>query len=390
MHRVLAFLVLAACTVGPTSTDGTKPNSPDASAPPPNGSPATTSTIDEQPSGDGGAKPCNSNAECEGGVCEGEGCGDMEGRCAPATGRCALATCERTVDATARRSPDPADVRAGASRAAASVRRRSCPMARKCLAAAECSSGICEGEGCGDAQPGKCVAKSRQCTIDLRQYCRRNRSTGADPSCTAGSSPRTCRAVRRRSPRPRRFRWSIRRPRGTSAIGQERRRTLAAAREAPAGTTAGSGERLAVASTVRSQVASAHAARRRRATTLHVTAPLALADSALALRVGVARLRTAVAARLLVDGRRRRRRSVGWRPARVGAVGLRAVGRRRADGACGEHEKCEDSMHRVDATTLRRPTSARMRRAAPPRRRRRPRARLGSSTSGSLMPLEVS
>jgi hypothetical protein len=34
----------------------------------------------------------------------------------------------------------------------------------------ECSSGICEGEGCGDGQ-GKCAPKDRQCTLDLRPYC---------------------------------------------------------------------------------------------------------------------------------------------------------------------------------------------------------------------------
>jgi hypothetical protein len=40
-----------------------------------------------------------------------------------------------------------------------------------CLAASECSSGKCEGEGCGPATPGTCVPTSRACTRDLRPYC---------------------------------------------------------------------------------------------------------------------------------------------------------------------------------------------------------------------------
>lgn len=39
-----------------------------------------------------------------------------------------------------------------------------------CDTGEECSSGICEGEGCGPKQ-GKCAAKDRRCTMDLRPYC---------------------------------------------------------------------------------------------------------------------------------------------------------------------------------------------------------------------------
>lgn len=34
----------------------------------------------------------------------------------------------------------------------------------------DCASGVCEGEGCGPKQ-GKCAAKDRKCTMDLRSYC---------------------------------------------------------------------------------------------------------------------------------------------------------------------------------------------------------------------------
>src|SRR5690349_6192922 len=48
-----------------------------------------------------------------------------------------------------------------------------------CMAASECASGVCEGEGC-DA-PGKCMPASRPCTKDLRQYC------GCDGQTFSGS-----------------------------------------------------------------------------------------------------------------------------------------------------------------------------------------------------------
>ncbi|MDB4962347.1 MAG: hypothetical protein JWP01_2346 [Myxococcales bacterium] len=54
-----------------------------------------------------------------------------------------------------------------------------------CLESAECSSGVCEGEGCGADQPGTCKPKMRACTRDLRAYC------GCDGTTfqTSGSCP---------------------------------------------------------------------------------------------------------------------------------------------------------------------------------------------------------
>ena len=54
-----------------------------------------------------------------------------------------------------------------------------------CLAAEDCQSGVCEGEGCGADQPGTCMAKARGCTRDLRPYC------GCDGQTfrTSGSCP---------------------------------------------------------------------------------------------------------------------------------------------------------------------------------------------------------
>ena len=40
-----------------------------------------------------------------------------------------------------------------------------------CLMPEDCSSGVCEGLGCDDTQPGKCMPKDRMCTRDARSYC---------------------------------------------------------------------------------------------------------------------------------------------------------------------------------------------------------------------------
>ncbi|MEX1367650.1 MAG: hypothetical protein AB1Z98_31260 [Nannocystaceae bacterium] len=40
-----------------------------------------------------------------------------------------------------------------------------------CLSDADCNGGVCEGEGCGDDQPGVCASPDRMCTRDSRPYC---------------------------------------------------------------------------------------------------------------------------------------------------------------------------------------------------------------------------
>ena len=45
------------------------------------------------------------------------------------------------------------------------------PDGEACYGAGECASGVCEGEGCGVDQPGKCVAASRACSASEQVYC---------------------------------------------------------------------------------------------------------------------------------------------------------------------------------------------------------------------------
>ncbi|MGN6110494.1 MAG: hypothetical protein ACTHU0_35650 [Kofleriaceae bacterium] len=45
------------------------------------------------------------------------------------------------------------------------------PDGGSCLQGDDCKSGVCEGFGCGEETPGKCVPQARACTKDLREYC---------------------------------------------------------------------------------------------------------------------------------------------------------------------------------------------------------------------------
>lgn len=45
------------------------------------------------------------------------------------------------------------------------------PDGASCLAASECASGLCEGQGCTDDAPGTCVSRQRACTRDRRPFC---------------------------------------------------------------------------------------------------------------------------------------------------------------------------------------------------------------------------
>jgi hypothetical protein len=67
--------------------------------------------------------------------------------------------CSRLVTADERGEPSGTS----ASRAAVSD-------GAACDTAAQCASGVCEGQGCG-AQEGVCVSRNRACTRDLGSYC---------------------------------------------------------------------------------------------------------------------------------------------------------------------------------------------------------------------------
>jgi hypothetical protein len=84
---------------------------------------------------------------------------DIAGGDAPATTDAAPAPTMAAVD-EAPAAPSGSDLAAKGSR----------PDGASCDKPDECSSGVCEGEGCGPGQ-GVCAPKERMCTRDLRPYC---------------------------------------------------------------------------------------------------------------------------------------------------------------------------------------------------------------------------
>jgi hypothetical protein len=171
----VACLVLAACVVhsGPPDTspavevhDHTPPSGPQP-VPPAAGAKVA----------DGGA--CLFAAECASDICEGQGCSNDEpGRCGSRARMCTQdvetfcgcdgrtfqgsGSCPRVRFASKGACPEGAPPAGGGGKLADGT---------ACASADECNSGVCEGQGCTQAQLGKCVARVRPCTRDLRTFC---------------------------------------------------------------------------------------------------------------------------------------------------------------------------------------------------------------------------
>ncbi len=172
MHRLLLGLTLLGLTACPKPTpvgDGSqeKPVTVPGGAVDPGQTTASAST----PPPDGG---CLRNEDCDGGVCEGLGCGDDQpGTCASPDRMC-------TRDSAAYCGCDGQTFRAsGSCPGRRYAQKGECPASgpgdgsdgSPCKTAGDCASGICEGEGCGDDKLGTCQPASRPCTRDYQAYC---------------------------------------------------------------------------------------------------------------------------------------------------------------------------------------------------------------------------
>lgn len=182
MHRrpLLAFALLAATVLfacpkpSPSGGSSANPSGSDGGSQLPDG------VVEPGPGDDGGTpslpQSCLRDADCGGGVCEGQGCGDTEpGTCAPTDRICtrdsqAYCGCDGQ---TFRASGSCPGQRYAAKGECTGATPTSGPGAdgTPCRAASDCQSGVCEGEGCGDDQPGECKPAARSCTRDYRAYC---------------------------------------------------------------------------------------------------------------------------------------------------------------------------------------------------------------------------
>ncbi len=168
-----AAALAAAC---PTTT-------PPPTGPGPGPGPGTGGPGDEPPPPAlrAAGEACDAGDQCESGVCEGEGCGAGAGVCVATDRVCTMdiasyCGCDgQTFEASgscagrlfAHRGACEDDGGNGGGNAGGGQARAD---GEPCSTAADCASGICEGEGCGPDE-GVCAPKGRACTRDLRRYC---------------------------------------------------------------------------------------------------------------------------------------------------------------------------------------------------------------------------
>ncbi|MBP8811985.1 MAG: hypothetical protein KBG48_31465 [Kofleriaceae bacterium] len=144
---------------------------------PPSGAPVVTPPPMPPPTGyqPGAAvgAPCEVASQCASGVCEGQGCGaDAPGVCVDASRACTMdlapfCGCDGQTFTGSGSCPGRRFAAKGECAPAAAAK----PDGAACLAATECASGVCEGQGCGPEAPGVCAPAQRGCTRDLRAYC---------------------------------------------------------------------------------------------------------------------------------------------------------------------------------------------------------------------------
>jgi hypothetical protein len=200
--RFVVIAILAACSspskpptptpVEPTPVEPTPveptPVEPTDPAPPLDAA-AGPVAVDAAPALAAEGASCLKHADCASGVCEGEGCSDVEpGTCAPAQRGCtkdlrSYCGCDGKTFKTSGSCPKQ---RYASKNACATGANR--PAGAVCLKAGDCASKICEGQGCDDSTPGRCADKKRACTADVRQFCT------CDGRTTTGSS--SCPGVR--------------------------------------------------------------------------------------------------------------------------------------------------------------------------------------------------
>lgn len=166
-------------------------NPPGQGAPPPVTKPPPTAP----PAGVENGGECQMAKDCRSGICEGQGCGDVLGVCMSRARVCSTDArqycgCDGQTFTESGSCPGRRFKARGActpSKATKAADRAACAEA------SDCASGICEGLGCGETK-GVCVARSRMCTRDLRQYC------GCDRKTFSGSGSCPNRRYRSRGP----------------------------------------------------------------------------------------------------------------------------------------------------------------------------------------------
>jgi len=144
------------------------PDQPPPPPPPPSQAPPDARDLDKPLLGAVG-DPCETGADCDSGLCEGQGCGPRQGVCAARDRACtkdlvAYCGCDGRTFSSSGACPGQRFVFKGDCQA---KRAEGAP----CAESAQCASGVCEGQGCGADALGVCAPARRACTKDRRPYC---------------------------------------------------------------------------------------------------------------------------------------------------------------------------------------------------------------------------
>jgi len=181
-RAVLLVVLVTAASACPASNTP-QPFAPPETTPPTYVPPGSDAAAATSPTAGADGAACTAASDCASGVCEGQGCAAGQGRCAPKQRACTkdlrqYCGCDRKTFKGSGSCPGARYEFVGA------CDRRKADGA-SCLAGAECASGVCEGQGCGNDTPGTCMPAARRCTRDLRPYC------GCDGKTfrTSGSCP---------------------------------------------------------------------------------------------------------------------------------------------------------------------------------------------------------
>ncbi len=187
MRAIFAFAAIALYAACPPNTPPQPPPSPPGPVyTPPDAEPPPVVTIDAAPAARAPGAACASAADCDSGLCEGQGCGsDAPGHCVAKERVCTMdliAMCD--CDGKTFQSSSTCPGRRYAHRGACAPPPKKA-AGEACTADGDCDSGVCEGQGCTDDAPGTCAPAARKCTRDRRPFC------GCDGAVfmTSGSCP---------------------------------------------------------------------------------------------------------------------------------------------------------------------------------------------------------